>query len=113
VNAERWRAVAGIAVLIALAVIGVALLPPYIQNWKLQQYVNQITADPASADATTDAIRANIVNRATSLGLPVHSRDVQVTRTGGSLQINVMYVVKIDLPAYTVDLHFRPAAGGT
>ena len=35
------RIAAGIAVLLILVTIGAFLAPPYLQNWKLQRYVNE------------------------------------------------------------------------
>ncbi len=106
---QRWRNAAGIAVLVIMAAIAVLLVPPYIQNWKLQSFINQMALDPATAQKSPDIVRANIVDRAASLGLPVHTDDVRVTKSGDALKIDVLYIVRIDLPIYTVDLHFRPA----
>ncbi len=44
------------------------------------------------------------------MGLPVRTGDVQVAQGANSIKIEVLYVVHIDLPVYTVDLHFRPSA---
>ena len=63
--------------------------------------------------AQPEVVRARIVDKAGSLGLPVHSSDVSVKRVENALQIEALYVVHVDLIAYVVDLHFRPAAGGT
>jgi hypothetical protein len=37
---------------------------------------------------------------------------VHVTRSENALKIQVLYLVHVGLPGYSVDLHFRPAAGG-
>lgn len=108
-GAQLWRTVAGVGVLVLMAAIGVFLIPPYIENWKLQSYLNQIAQDPATATKTPEILRANVIDKAASLGLPVHTGDVRVTRSGDALKIEVLYIVRIDLPIYTVDLHFRPA----
>jgi len=105
------RVVAGVAVLVILAVIGVMLAPPYIQNWKLQRYVNELIDDPATATLAPDITRAKVVNRAAALGLPVHSSDVQVIQSSNAIRIDVLYLVHVDVAGYAVDLHFRPAAG--
>jgi hypothetical protein len=109
-GAQMWRVAAGIGVLVLMAAIGILLVPPYIENWKLQSFINQIAQDPATAQKTPEIVRANVVDKAASLGLPVHTDDVRVTRSGDALKIEVLYIVRIDLPIYTVDLHFRPAA---
>jgi hypothetical protein len=112
-GARLLRVAAGVVVLLVLAGIGVVLIPPYIANWKLQRYVNELIDDPATASQPPDAVRARIVNRAASLGLPLHSDDVQVSPSRNALRIDALYVVHVDIAGYSVDLHFRPAAGGS
>jgi len=107
------RMIAGIAVLVILAAIGIVLIPPYIENWKLQRYVNELVEDPGTAALQPEIIRAKIVSRAASLGLPVRDGDVQIARVQDAIRINVLYLVHVDVAGYTVDLHFRPTAGGT
>ncbi len=104
------RMAGGILVLVALALIGVLLLPPYFENWKLQQYLNDLGADAATSKKSVEVVRANVVNKAAELGLPVHTDDVRVSKTGDAFKIEVLYLVRVNLALYTVDLHFRPAA---
>jgi hypothetical protein len=47
-----------------------------------------------------------VLAKSRSLDLPVTASGVQITRTGGDLRIEVHYRVKVDLPGYTVELHF-------
>jgi hypothetical protein len=112
-RARLARVIAGVAVLLILAAIGVVLTPPYVENWKLQRYVNELIDDPATAGQPPETTRAKVVNKAAALGLPVHDDDVQVTRSQNAVRIDVLYLVHIDVAGYTVELHFRPAAGGS
>lgn len=112
-NPQALRTIGGIAVLILLGIMAIRLTPPYLENFRLQQYVNDLAADATTAAQPPDVIRANIVNKAASLGLPVRDADVHVTRSENALKIQVLYLVHVGLPGYSVDLHFRPAAGGT
>jgi len=105
-DGQRWRIVAGIAVLAALAGMAALLLPPYFDNWKLQQYLNDLAADPAPRQP--EIVRANVLNKAAQLGLPVHTDDVRVTKSGDTLKVQVLYIVPVNLGVYSVDLHFRP-----
>ncbi|MBZ5608517.1 MAG: DUF4845 domain-containing protein [Acidobacteriia bacterium] len=111
--ARRLRMAAGLAVLLALAAIAIVLVPPYVANWKLQRYVNELLDDPATASQPPETVRSRIVSKAASLGLPLHSEDVQVTPSGKALRIDALYVVHVDIAGYSVVLHFRPAGGGT
>ncbi len=106
------RTVAGVAVLLVFLAIGIVLIPPYIQNYKLQRYVNGLAEDPAAVAQSSETIRDEVVAKGNALGLPVHTGDVQVTRPQNGIRIDVLYIVHVDVPGYSVDLHFRPAAGG-
>jgi len=108
---RRLRLAAGVVVLLLLALIGLVLSPSYAANWKLQRYISQLSQSPP-ASAPAESIRAAIVNKAASMGLPVHSDDVHVEVSRGAVRVDVLYVVRVDIAGYTVDLHFRPAAGG-
>ena len=110
VAANAWRVAAGIGVLILLALVAVLLVPPYYENWQLQRFLGSLAGDAATPQRSLDLVRALVVDKAASLGLPVRTPDVHVTRSGNELKIEVLYVVHIDLPVYTVDLHFRPGA---
>jgi hypothetical protein len=107
------RLIAGVAVLLILGAIAIILIPPYVQNFKLQRFVNDLIDDPATISLPPDVIRERVVSRAAALGLPVHGQDVQVKPVHNAIRIDVLYVVHVDVASYTVDLHFRPAAGGT
>ena len=112
-SARVLRPIAGVAVLLILVGLAIFLIPPYVENFKLQRFVNELIDDPATATLPADVIRERIVTRATALGLPVENRDVQVKQLHNAIRIDVLYVVHVDVASYTVDLHFRPAAGGT
>jgi hypothetical protein len=107
----RWRAVAAVAVLAALAFFGIRLAPIYMRNQQFQSYVEEVTGNPQSAAKSDDLLRTWLVDKAAALELPVRHGDVRIRRTADGLGIDVRYVVRVDLPVYTVDLHFRPGAG--
>ena len=93
-----------------LALVAVLLVPPYYQNWQFGEFLGVLAHDPATANRSPDLIRALVVDKAASMGLPVRTSDVHVSQVGKSVKIEVLYVVHIDIPVYTVDLHFRPGA---
>lgn len=107
----RWRMVAGIAVLLAVAGFGAMLAEPYLQNWKLQTYLESYAYDPAQLKLSDQTVRFAVANEAARLGLPVSPDQVRINRTKDTLYVEVRYSVHVDLYAYTVDLHFRPSAG--
>ncbi len=106
--AHRWRVLAGVGVLVALVVVGGSLVPPYLDNMKFQRYLDRAVEHAASPEI----LQAEVLNQAAQMGLPVHSGDVHVSRSGNGIRVEIVYVRRVDFPLYTVDLHFHPAAGG-
>jgi len=111
-GARIARVTAGVAVLLGMAGLSVALVPPYVENWRLQRYVNELIDDPATATLPPEVIKTRMVSKAATLGLPLRSEDIKVTPSGNAVRIDALYLVHIDVAGYAVDLHFRPAAGG-
>jgi hypothetical protein len=105
------RLIAAAAVLLILLVVAGFLIAPYAANWRLQSYINDLADDPTTAKRPAGAVRADVLNQAATLGLPVHSDDVHVELTQGAVRIDVLYIVHVDIVGYSIDLHFRPAAG--
>ena len=110
-TARAPRLIAGAAVLLILIVLGVVVIPPYATNLKLQRYVNTLVEDSSTSNRPAEAVRAQVVNKAAALGLPVRDDDVHVAISEGAVKIDVLYIVQVNVAGYAVDLHFRPAAG--
>lgn len=109
---NRIRVAAGIAVLAALAIIGIRLLPPYLRNFQFQRQLQQVSDDQANLGRPAELVQVQVAERASRMGLPVTAEQVRVAPGRGRTRIEVRYFVRVDLPLYTVDLHFRPSAGG-
>jgi len=112
VTARTPRLIAGATVLLILIGVGVVLIPPYASNWELQSYVNDLVEDSSTSKRPAESVRAQIVNKAAELGLPVGDDDVHVAISQGTVKIDVLYMMQVNVAGYAVDLHFRPAAGG-
>jgi hypothetical protein len=111
VTSRAPRLIAGAAVLLILAGLGVVLFPPYAANWELQSYVNGLVEDSSTGKRPAEVVRAAVVNKAAALGLPVSADDVHVAITGGAVRIDVLYMVQVSIAGYAIDLHFRPGSG--
>ena len=109
--ATRLRQAAGVAVLAILAVLGLRLIPIYLHNRELQQFVEDVTHRAAAPTSSDDVLRSWVLAKAADLGLPVVADNVHIQRAPESVHIEVRYAVRVNLPLYTVDLHFYPGAG--
>ena len=107
----RLRVAAAIGILVVLAVLGARLLPLYLENMRLQSYVEGITQDAENRTRPDDALRVAVLEKAAILGLPVKADNVHIKRSSDNVRIDVRYIVRVDFPMYTVDLHFYPGAG--
>lgn len=109
---KRARVLAGFGVLAALVAVGVILLPSYLDNFEFQRDLEQIARDPVNLQHSPDIVRVKVVESAARRGLPISQDQVRVAPRNGRTRIEVRYFVRVDLPVYTVDLHFRPSAAG-
>jgi hypothetical protein len=111
----RWRIAAALAVLAALVFFAAVFAPIYFHNLELQKFVSTIPQRASSgAPPSDDVLRTWVLDKARQLELPVMPGDVRIFRSpdGARLErIDVHYFVKVDLPGYTVNLHFYPGAG--
>ena len=115
----RWRIVAAAAVLAALAFFMMSFAPLYIRNLQLQNFVATIpqrVEDQAQSGAppSDDLLRDWVLDKARRLDLPVTADNIRILRSPAGARverIDVRYIVRVDLPGYTVNLHFYPGAG--
>lgn len=110
-NRSAPRLIAGGLVVLILLIFCAFLIPPYVSNWRLQSYVNDLADDPGTPKQPVEQVRTEVLNEAAGLGLPVHGDDVHVAIADGAVKIDVLYIVHVNVAGYTVDLHFRPTAG--
>ena len=107
----RVRIAAAVLILVVLVILGARLTPIYVENMRLQRYVAAITQDEVALTRPDEALRVAVLEKAAFLGLPVKAENVQIKRSEESMRIDVRYIVRVDFPLYTVDLHFYPGAG--
>jgi hypothetical protein len=101
---------AGVLVLLVLALFGIELLPLYYHALQFQRFVSAATQRVENQTKSDDVLRGWVVDKAASLDLPVKAGDVHIQRSPEGMQIEVRYAVRVDLPGYTVNLHFYPGA---
>ena len=103
--------------LFSLAFLGLVLfcaikiVPVYVENYQLQDYVNQMAVEASvhQPQEKPEALENEIYAKAESLGLPVERQDIKVS-VGRTVLINVDYSVYVDLKFYTLPIHFTPSA---
>ena len=107
----RWRIAAGCLILAILLLAAVLFTPLYLRNLALQNFVAGITHDVKNQVKPDDILRTWVLEKAQQLKLPVTEDNVHIMRAAEGMRIDVRYSVRVNLPLYTVDLHFYPGAG--
>lgn len=105
---RQWLAVALLAIFIY---VSASLAPYFVNNLRLQRYVEEITRSSPISPRSPETVRSQVVQRARQLGMPVEANNVQVEIAGARTRITVRYLVEVNVPGYTVKLHFAPSAG--
>jgi hypothetical protein len=111
VKIPRWRIAAAVLILAGLIYFLAIFTPIYVRNMRLQSYVSGLTQSVENTKDSDDLLRTRVLDKAHELELPVAADNVHIRRTTDAVQIDVRYFVRVDLPGYTVDLHFYPGAG--
>lgn len=115
----RWngeRGGAKIKTLVALIILGsaifcaVKIVPPYFDNYQLQDSMREMAAYASVTRKQDDDIRAEVEKKIKQLGIPATSNDIQVSDDAGNVKISVDYTVPVDLAVYQLQLHFHPQA---
>ena len=101
-----FKAILSLAFLAALIFSGVKIIPVYVNDYELNDYVQ--TQEPfwQTQHASADAVRKNVLAKAQDLGLPVAEENVAVVVTTNKVSVALDYHVPVDLKVYTLQLHF-------
>ena len=106
------KAVFGIGVMVAAILIGVLLIPAYWANYQFEDAIKTEALMSTNSTKTEDAIRDTVFKRAKDLDIPLTKDDIKVQRVGsmgnGSVSIEAPYTVPVNLPGYSMELHFTP-----
>lgn len=106
--------ISGVLLLLVVAAIVFAsfkILPPYIDNYRLQDTMETVARNATYNRRTEAAIRKLIWDEARQLEIPIEENQIMVQVNGPSVNIAARYMVTVDLLVYQVDLNFAPAAG--
>ena len=107
----RWRVAAAIGILAGFLFLLAVFSPYYFRNLQLQNFVSEITRREGIQTKSDDVLRTWVLDKAHELRVSLTEDNVHILKSADTLRIDVRYVVTVNLPGYTVDLHFYPGAG--
>ena len=102
VNKQRGVSIEGtlvvIVLLIALGMIGMKVIPSYMENGTIKNIFDTIRKDPEMQGASDKAIRESFDKRTGMNNIHVvSSNDIEITKDASGLSLSVSYSVKIPL----------------
>ena len=101
-----------ILVVVAILFAAFKLLPPYIDNYRLQDTIETIARNATYNGAITASdIRNQVMAEARQIGISLQENQVKVQRDGVSVNIAIGYTITVDLLVQQVVLNFAPTAG--
>ena len=107
---RRLRLAVAFLLLGVFLYISAGLTPYFLRNLRLQRSLEEITRSGEIFTQPEKSVRGQVMERARRLGIPVKEEDVQVEISQDREQMVVRYRVEVNLPGYTVYLHFAPSA---
>jgi hypothetical protein len=106
----RFKAFLSLAFLVAVIYCAFKIIPVYVDNYQLQDYIQNQTPFWLTQHATAEQVRNNILAKAQDLGLPLAAEQITVEATSVKLGVQIDYQVPVDLKVYTLQLHFTPSS---
>ncbi|MBI4465279.1 MAG: DUF4845 domain-containing protein [Acidobacteria bacterium] len=104
-------AILALAFVAAIIFLAFRLLPPYINNYQLQDEVENLARTSTYSPVTESEIRSTIKARARELGIQLDDRQVAVRKGRGTVDIVIQYEIPVNLVARQVVLSFEASAG--
>jgi hypothetical protein len=108
-----FKALLSLAFLGALIFVSVKVIPVYINDYEINDYLQNQTPFWLTQRASADVIRKSILAKAEDLGLPIAAEDVTVEANPSKVTVSLDYHVPVDLKVYTLPLHFTHSKGNT
>jgi hypothetical protein len=108
------KLVFGVAVLVAMVLVGIKVIPPYFSNYELEDAIKTEALQSTYSSRTEDDVRDAVIKHARNYDIALTAKQVHVSRVGGfgtgTLTIDAEYSVPIDLPGYSTTLEFHPSS---
>jgi hypothetical protein len=104
------KAIFALTFLAAVIFCCIKIIPVYVNNYQLQDYIQNQTPFWLTQHVAADTIRKSVLGKAQELDLPLTAEQVDVEASGTRVRVNIDYIVPVDLKVYTLRLHFTPSS---
>jgi hypothetical protein len=104
---KEFKAIFGLAVLLAGGFVLYKILPAYWNNYKANRMIAEQAIVFTNFPKTEDEMKIVIAQKAQDMDIPIAPEEVAVSRNRGDVSISFAYTVHIDMPLYPFDLNFE------
>jgi hypothetical protein len=110
------KAIVGFLVIIGCVYCGFQIAPPEMANYSFEDDLKSIALTGGANPHTTDEdLVANVIKKAAEHQITLAPENITVTRVGSvgapAVYVAADYSVPVNLPGYTLTLHFTPSSG--
>ncbi len=106
----KLKAVVVTAALLLFIYSAVKVVPPYVQNYQLQDKMQEQARFAVVNHYTEEQVRETIYKEVQELDIPVKREEIKIVANMSVVKISLDYTVPIDLLFYHLDLHFSPTS---
>lgn len=106
----KIKAVLSLLILIAMVFSAVRIVPAYVNNYNLQDDMQDEARFASVYNKRPSEIQRDIEKKADELRIPLKADAIQVSVSMGRVSISTDYVVTVDLAVYQLHIHFHPQA---
>lgn len=107
----RLKALLMLLFFVAVGYLGVKLVPPYVNNYQLQDKMVEEARFAGVNRKDPEAVKDDIFKEMKSLNIPAGRDEIQIVSTPPfSIHIALDYTVTVDVPGYQFHLQFHPSA---
>jgi hypothetical protein len=102
----KIKGLIGILIVVGGIYAAFNLLPPYFNNYQLQDGLDDIARKSSYNAATEEDIKKSVIAKAEAEGIKLKDDQIVVSRSGNLLGISVKYRIHVDMIVHPVDLDF-------
>ena len=102
----KVKAIIALVIIFGGTYLGWKIIPPYYHKFEFQDELDDIARRNSYTQKTDDDVRTIVIQKATTLDIPLREDQISITRTGDGLGISVHYQIHVDMIVHPVDLDF-------
>jgi hypothetical protein len=102
----KIKGLIGIVLVVGSFYVAWNMIPPYFNNYQLQDALDDIARKNSYTTLTEDDIKKLVITKAESEDIKLKEDQIVVTRTRDGLGISVKYRIHVEMIVHPVDLDF-------